>query len=219
MRLIGVLALWLTLAAKPALGADVTPFVQDHQLGVSIQALALPATFPKDLVSGLTNTFLIHVALVADSRPLGQKTAEVAVRYDLWDETFTWTTKIEGTVVTVQPHMTRQQIDALIADLRLPHLFALNEVPPNETALLRVELLLNPIERERIEAIKKWVAKNSTYTPSDAPGYSDKRVGGSRSNAIFNRIFGQYAGGADVAATWRESLSSRPFKIGEVSAR
>jgi hypothetical protein len=48
-------------------------------------------------------------------------------------------------------------------------------------------------------------------------GFSDKRVGSARSNAIFNRIFEQYARGADVAAIWKESLSSTPFKIQEVS--
>jgi hypothetical protein len=210
------LALGLALAAKPALAADVTPLIQDHQLGVSIQAFTLPATFPKDLVSGLTNTLLIHVTLLSGSRPLAQRTAEIAVKYDLWDETFTWTTKVEGTVVAVQPHATRQQVDALVADIRLPQLFPLSAVPPDDTPVLRAELLLNPIERERIEAIKKWVAENSTYTPADTPGYNDKRVASSRSNAIFNRIFEQYAHGADVAAAWRESSSSKPFKIGEL---
>jgi hypothetical protein len=77
-------------------------------------------------------------------------------------------------------------------------------------------MLLNPIERERIDAIKKWVAENSTYTPADTTGFSDKRVGSSHSNAIFNKIFEQYAHGADVAATWKESFSSKPFRIGDV---
>jgi hypothetical protein len=77
-----------------------------------------------------------------------------------------------------------------------------------------VEILLNPVERERIEAIKKWVAENSTYTPADTTGFSDKRVGSSRSNEIFNKIFEQYAGGAKVVAAWKESAFSKPFKIG-----
>jgi hypothetical protein len=211
-----VLAAEPAQAATPALAPDVTPLLQDHRLGVSIQAIALPATFPKDLVSGLTNTLLIHVTLLSGSRSLAQKTAEIAMKYDLWDETFTVTTKVEGAVLAVQPHATRQQVDALVADIRLPQLFPLSVVPPDDTTVLRAELLLNPIERERIEAIKKWVAENSTYTPADTPGYSDKRVGSSHSNAIFNRIFEQYAHGADVAAAWRESLSSKPFKIGEL---
>jgi hypothetical protein len=77
-------------------------------------------------------------------------------------------------------------------------------------------MLLNPIERERLEAIKKWVIENNTSIPADTSGFSDKRVGSSRSNEVFNKIFEQYAQGADVAASWKESLSSSPFKIPEL---
>ena len=90
-----------------------------------------------------------------------------------------------------------------------------SEVPKDGTATLRVEMLLNPIERERLEAIKKWVIENNISIPADTSGFSDKRVGNSRSNEVFNKIFEQYARGAEVAAAWTESLSSKPFKISE----
>jgi hypothetical protein len=217
MRLNVALALLVALAGNTAAAAELTPVLRDHQLGVAIHAIALPPTLPKDLVSGLTNTLLIHVGLFSGSEPVDQKTAEIAIQYDLWDETFQLTLTVNGTVVTIRPHSTRLEIDAFLADIRLPDLFSESEVPRDRNATLRVEMLLNPIERERIEAVKKWVADNSTYTPADTPGFSDKRVGSARSNAIFNRIFEQYTRGADVAAIWKESLSSKPFKIQEVS--
>jgi len=108
------------------------------------------------------------------------------------------------------------QIETFLANLELPELFATSEVPKDRTATLRVEMLLNPIERERLEAIKKWVIENNTSIPADTSGFSDKRVGNSRSNEVFNKIFEQYAQGADAAASWKESLSSKPFKISEV---
>jgi hypothetical protein len=208
--------LLLALAATAAIPAELTPLARDRNLGVSMKGIAYPATFSTDLVSGLTNTLLIHVDLFADSRRVNQKTAAVAIKYDLWDETFTLTVMVNDTVVSVRTREKRQQIDEFLADLELPDLFAASEVPKDGNATLRVEMLLNPIERERIDAIKKWVAENSTYTPADTMGFSDKRVGTARSNAIFNRIFEQYAHGADVAASWKESLSSKPFRIGEV---
>jgi hypothetical protein len=118
--------------------------------------------------------------------------------------------------VSVRTHENKQQIDEFLADLRLPDLFAESEVPKDGIATLHAEMLLNPIERERIDAVKKWVAENSTYTPAETTGFSDQRVGSSRSNAIFNKLFEQYAQGADVAATWKESLSSKPFRTGDV---
>lgn len=212
----GALFLLLVLAAQTAAPAELTPVVRDHKLGVNIRGIALPATIPKDLVSGLTNTLLIHVALFSDSQRLDQKTATIAIKYDLWDETFTLNVTIDDAVVSVRSRLTKQQIDAFLADLQLPDLFAESAVPKDRNVTLRLEMLLNPIERERLAAIKKWVSENSTYTPADTSGFSDKRVGASRSNEIFNKIFEQYARGADVAASWKESLSSRPFKIGEV---
>ena len=216
MRLCVALVLLLAFAENAA-AAELTPLLRDHQLGVAIHAIALPPTLPKDLVSGLTNTLLIHVGLFSGSEPVAQKTAEIAIQYDLWDETFKLTMTVNGTVVTNRPRSTRPEIDAFLADIRLPDLFSESEVPRGRSATLRVEMLLNPIERERLEAVEKWVADNSTYTPADTPGFSDKRVGSARSNAIFNRIFEQYARGADVAAIWKESLFSKPFRIPEVS--
>jgi hypothetical protein len=215
MKRHGALVLLLVLAAKTTVAAELAPIVRESKLGVDIKGIALPETFPKDLVSGLTNTFLVHVALFSDSQRLDQTIAAIAIKYDLWDETFALTVTIHGAVISVQARSTKQQIDAFLADIQLPDLFATSEVPKDRTATLQAEMLLNPIERERIEAIKKWVAQNSTYTPADTTGFGDKRVSSSRSNAIFNKIFEQYARGADVAATWRESLTSKPFKIAE----
>ena len=213
----GVLLALLALAVKTAVPAELSPIAREHKLGVVIRQIALPATFPKDLASGLTNTLLIHVTLLADSQRLDQRTAVVAIKYDLWDEAFALTVSIDANVISSRTNATKQQIDASLADLELPDLFVDSEVPKDGNAILQVEILLNPIERERIEAIKKWVADNSTYTPADITGFSDKRVGSSRSNEIFNKIFEQYAGGAQVVAAWKESAFSKPFKIGELT--
>ena len=214
-RACGLLVL-LALAVKTADAAELTPIAREHKLGVAIRQIALPATFPKDLVSGLTNTLLIHVTLLSDSQRLDQRTAVVAIKYDLWDEAFGLTVTIDADLVSSRTGATRQQIDSFLGDLELPDLFADSEMPKDRDAILQAEILLNPIERERIEAIKKWVAENSTYTPADTTGFSDKRVGSSRSNEIFNKIFEQYAGGAKVVAAWKESSFSKPFKIGEL---
>ncbi len=211
----GALLVMLALTANPAAPAELTPLVREHMIGVRVTGTAWPATLTKDLVSGLTNTLLIHVALFSDSRQVGQKTAVIAVKYDLWEETFALTVTVNEAVILARNDATQPQIEVFLASLELPELFATSDVPRDKAATLRMELLLNPIERERLEAIKKWVLENSTSIPADTSGFSDKRVGNSRSNEVFNKIFAQYAQGAEVAATWKESLSSKPFKISE----
>jgi hypothetical protein len=211
----GALLVMLALTANPAAPAELTPVVREHTIGLRVAGTAWPATLTKDLVSGLTNTLLIHVALFSDSHQLDQKTAVVAVKYDLWEETFALTVTVDKAVILAHNDETRPLIEAFLASLELPELFATSEVPRDKAATLRVEMLLNPIERERLEAIKKWVLENNTSIPADTSGFSDKRVGNSRSNEVFNKIFEQYAQGAEVAAAWKESLSSKPFKISE----
>jgi hypothetical protein len=215
MRRAGALLVLLALAARPAACAELTPVVREQTLGVHIGGIVWPATLTKDLVSGLTNTLLIHAALFSDSRQLEQKTAVIAIKYDLWEETFALTVTVNGALILARTEM-QPQIEAFLANIELPELFAASDVPKDRTATLRVEMLLNPIERERLEAIKKWVVENNTSIPADTSGFSDKRVGNSRSNEVFNKIFEQYAQGAEVAAIWRESLSSKPFKVPEV---
>jgi hypothetical protein len=216
MRRAGALLALLAIAARPAAPAELTAVVREHTLGVHIAGIAWPATLTKDLVSGLTNTLLVHAALLCDSRQLDQKTAVIAIKYDLWEETFALTVSVNGAVSLARTGQMQPQIAAFLANLELPDLFPAGEVPKDGIAILRVEMLLNPIERERLEAIKKWVIENNTSIPADTSGFSDKRVGSSRSNEVFNKIFEQYAQGADVAASWKESLSSSPFKISEL---
>jgi hypothetical protein len=141
------------------------------------------------------------------------------MKYDLWDETFAVTSKVNGVVIDTRSCKTAMEVQALLADIRLPGLFALAEVPEAVRVVLRAEVLLNPIERERMAALRRWVAENSTYTPSDMDGFgSEKGPGSSRSNAIFNRIFEQYSQGKDLVAAWKETVSSAPFKIGEIGS-
>jgi hypothetical protein len=214
MRRAGALLVLLAIAARPAAPAEVTALVREHTLGVHISGIAWPPTLKKDLVSGLTNRVLIHAALFSDSRQLDEKTAVIAIKYDLWEETFALNVTVNGIEISARTEQ-QPRIDAFLANLELPELFATSEVPKDGTATLRVQMLLNPIERERLEAIKKWVIENNTSIPADTSGFSDKRVGSSRSNEVFNKIFEQYAQGADAAAGWKESFSSSPFKIPE----
>jgi hypothetical protein len=219
MRSLAALVLLMVFASEHAAASELTPFVKDQRLGVVIRTLELPATFPKDLMSGLTNRLLIRVALVSQSQQVVQKTAEVAMKYDLWDEDFAVTLTVSGAVITTQTYSSVMEVRTFLADIRLPGLFARSEVPGASGVILRAEVLLNPIERERMAAIRRWVAQNSTYTPSDTDGFGSERgVGISHSNTIFNRIFEQYSQGMDLVAAWKETVSSKPFNIEEVGS-
>jgi|GEM_PF-1962010 len=211
--------LLMMLASPHAVAAELTPYLKDQRLGVIIKTIGLPETFPRDLVSGLTNKLLIRVSLFSHSKLVDQSTAEISVKYDLWDETFAVTSTVNGVVIDTRTCKTSMEVQALMTELRLPGLFARGDKSGADRLVMRAEILLNPIERERLAAIRRWVAENSTYTPSDTDGFgSEKGLGSSRSNAIFNKIFEQYSQGMDLVAAWKETASSEPFNIGDVGS-
>ena len=143
---------------------------------------------------------------VADARAtLGQEVVEIAIRYDLWDQTFSVVSTMDGRITDSRTLASMAEVSALLSALPLPRLFEVAALPVTDLTL-RVEVLLNPIDREKMQMIRKWVAQNSTPEVAGRQGISV-------SNAIFNRIFEQYADGSDVAAVWRTAVKSARFRV------
>jgi hypothetical protein len=210
------LACVLVLIGAEAFGADVSPFVQEQWLGATIANAAFPASLRKDLTSGLTNRVLVRIALSADGGAVKQQSVEVTIRYDLWEETFATTIIVGGATAQASTHPTLDAVIAFLARLRLPRLFRSTELNQNARYVIRAELLLNPIDRERMDQISKWVRENSDDTPLGPDGVG-ARVTSSMSTEIFNRIFEQYAKGSDTAAAWHESAASSAFTLADLS--
>jgi hypothetical protein len=201
----------LALASARVQAADVAPFIDNGMLGARVRDLAFPRTFPKDLSSGLSSHLMVRISLRSPGRPDVQRVIELAVKYDLWDETFRFTLSVDGRVLMSDTQSSRDAVLARLHDARLPALFPEASLARDVAYTLYADVLLNPIDAERMEKIRKWVAENSAYTPgqADVPGSSTT----TKSNELFNRIFEQFAAGSSTAATWRESAVSSPFRL------
>lgn len=207
-----ILCLLILLQAASIEAADLAPVVRQNALGVTVQGAAYPETLAKDLTSGLTNRFLIRISLASGAQVLHRRAVEIAVRYDLWDEHFTTVVSLDGVAGQAQTMRSLDEAMAFLASLSFPALFSTNGLERSQTFTLSADMLLNPIDRERMEMIRKWVAENS-IGPSDPTG---RGASADLTVAIFNKIFEQYAKGADVAAVWRETSISAPFTLGEL---
>ena len=197
------------LYAAGACAAQLTPAVQNGQLGLVLESASYPDSLRKDLTSGLTNRILIRVRLARGNEILRTRAVEIAVRYDLWDEHFTTTVTLDGVEADTRTIQNMEEMQAFLRRLQLRRLFATNGIDRKQPLSLTAEILLNPVDRERMEMIRKWVAQNN-IGPSDAGG---RNGGGDLAVSIFNKIFEQYAKGADVAAAWRETSVSLPFRL------
>jgi len=204
MKAVATLLIWLMSAVAAA--ATVSPTLTDGELGVRIDALQFPPTFARELESGLTNRLYLRVSLLDGQAVLQMHTVEITIRYDLWEQTFMLTRTVDRAPAESQKLASRAEVVRYLAPLRLPRLFAVGSLSSNRNLVVRTELLLNPIDREKLRMIRKWVAENSTPDIGADQGVS-------ASNTIFNRIFEQYADGADVAAIWRADVVSSPFRL------
>jgi hypothetical protein len=202
-RVITLLAL---LAGAGVEAAEVSATLADGKLGARVEAITFPVTLPKELASGLTNRLYARVSVVDAKVVIDQRAVEIAIRYDLWDERFAVVSSMNGTTVESRTLASVAEVITLLGALPLPRLFDASALPNTRELVLRVEVLLNPIDREKMRMIRKWVAQNST------PEIGGDQ-GASMSNNLFNRIFEQYADGSDVAAVWRVAVESRPFRL------
>jgi hypothetical protein len=205
------LRLWVTLllwVGTSAQAAELTHFVSERRIGARIRVLDYPESLRKDLLSGLTTRLLVHMSLLQGDQSRDTAGVEIALKYDLWDELFRVELSIDGAAASAPQLRTAEEALAWLNDLRLPALF---EVPAGKgTFILKAEALMNPVERERLERIRKWIKENSSYVPVDGTRGSTSESG---SNAILNRIFERYTSGDDVAAQWQREVVSAPFEV------
>jgi hypothetical protein len=203
------IALLLCMLCPCAWATDVSPIVTNGMLGVRIDGLVLPETLPAELSSGLTNRLYLRISLLDGGSPVRTHSVEFAIRYDLWDEKFVVTRTVDNASAAAQSTASRAEVQRLLSLLSVPNVFAAAELPRAREVTLRIELLLNPIRREKLRMIRKWVAENTTPDAGSDRGLAS-------SGAIFNRIFEQYADGSEIAALWRTELTSRPFHPDDV---
>lgn len=193
-----------------SLAAGLAPTLSNGELGLRISALSFPATLSRDLQSGLTNRLYVRVSLLEGTALVQQRSVEITIRYDLWDQNFAVTRAVENTAAESLKLANLAELQAYLAAISLPRLFALRSLPADHDLALRAEVLLNPIGREKLRMIRKWVAENSTPDLGAEQGIS-------ASNTVFNRIFEQYADGSDLAAAWRIELMSPSFRPGSLN--
>jgi len=222
-RAIALAALSILLLT-PAMGAQLTVSRAGGAITTALRGLAFPPTLPKDLKSGLTTHLLVHLTLLENGRAEEQRDIDVAVRYDLWDENFPLTEAAHRTVLYTQVFTTVEQVTRFLENMTLPQALPAARLVAGRTYTLSAQVLLNPIERERMEQLKKWVAENGASERPTAP-VANASLGNGPSvppaaappESLFDRIFQQYASGLENSSVWRQTLVSAPFRLEDLS--
>lgn len=210
---IAALLLAWTLRAE---AADLVPYAESNYVGAQLRGLQLPVTLRQDLVSGLTNRMLVRMTLAAEGRTISQSVIALGIKYDLWEESFRMTVSVDDRELPARTLAKIEDVLSVLADLPLHAVLRSSDLQPARTYTLLAEVLFDPVDRERMENIRRWVARNSALPTSGAQAATG---GSSPSAALFNAIFEQYAAGADIASTARDSAASGPFKPEQLKPR
>ena len=167
-RLLLSLAVLSLLVSTEVLGAQLTPLLYRGELGAVLKDASLPPTLRKDLMSGLTNRIVIRVTLLNPTQPIAQKLVGITVKYDLWEETFEVKVSVDAAPVSAGTCQSVAEVVAMLTDLNLPGLFAVDPATAGKSSVLTAEILFDPIEKARLEEIRKWVAENDRPAAPDA---------------------------------------------------
>jgi hypothetical protein len=193
----------------------LTPILRADRLGILLDDLQLPKAFRNDLRSGLTTRILLQVELRDANTPLAHRIVDISLKYDLWDETFSMQLKIDSVAVESRSFSRLDDVIAALSSLRVPDLFRTTGIARTTDLVLAARALFDPLEKARMEEIRKWVIENSQRPIQDASnsGSAVMPPPNGRSPTLFDRIFEQYSKGASVAAAFSDSAVSMPFRL------
>ena len=204
----------LILLSFPVFASEIQAFARSGKIGIVVDKLSFPESFSKDMASGLTNKILIGVEAIVEDKAAVQTAAVVLIKYDLWNENYKLTF-IVGESTTKKTFKAVKEVSAFLSHLRVPDLIMIKDLPKEKGFILKISVFLNPIEKERMDKIRSWVAQNSASIP-DPSGLGSVKPIAHRSSSLFNKIFDQYAADSDLASAWREVAISKPLRLADV---
>jgi len=191
--------------------AAVHPIVAKQQIGITLSEVPWPDTLQKDLSSGLENRILLRTTLTADATPVATVDVVLTEKYDLWDEQYYLKIKVGDREAGTKTAKQAQEMLGSLSTLSVEGLFGIGADSASKSFVVSVDILINPVSREKMEKLNDWIARNSTPQLTGANATGSRRSG--RQNTLFNSIYDQYVHGADVVAPWKITLLSTPFTL------
>lgn len=209
MKWTAFILIFLMLKAE---SAELKPFIKNDHLGLNITDMDLPPNLKRDLKSGLTNKFLILTTAKCEPNIKLESNLEIAMKYDLWEGSFSATLIQNQGEVKKMKYSSLLDILNYLGKIRLENIFPMKQVSSCKILTITSDILFDPISKEKLEKIKKWVNENSTPNPVGTGNTGNL----SRSGRIFSQIFEQYANGESVGSFWKTQLLTEPFSPSEL---
>ncbi len=211
MRNIIIIFLLILISIKVS-ASEVVPVKYADYLGVKLNLEGIPfEVLKKDFASGLTTNILIQ-ANISTNKGSDVSNVIVGVFYDLWDEIYN--VKISAMYfndVVIFGKIT--DLNNYIKYLKIKKLYPMSKLYKDGHCRINIRVEINPIQKEKMALIQKWISSNSITTMSGDSGIKITSLG-MHFNELFNKIFNQYTSKAD--ALFKAEFQSDSYKISEI---
>lgn len=200
LRILSLIASLFMITNSQAMTLNLD--LSDNRIQVSLTEINYPESLAQELKSGLSTNILIQIELRDNNIVFQKQDIHLSAKYDLWDENFvvqvtSANANVDSFVLPTLGLVLEQLYTITLPTIILPADLA------RESLSISVKLLLNPIDRERIKLLRKFVADNSV------PGAVESAADNSEENqSLFRLIFEQYTNGIDVGAIWQTSATA-----------
>ena len=231
---------WLLLLASGAASAiDIQPSVKGKHLHAGLSNISYPDRFiTKEVNSGLPNQVTVWMTLSEGGKQLHLVNQQLQITYDLWDEVYRVQVNGSGQTSVQFVATDNRALQQRLRHLQLGQLTQLVNLNPALTYRLSAQVIVNPVQTERIRKIQAWLASSKGFTPSEASGDRQNtslmrasvraggqdvtpetggvRSSGPRFKKLFDQILEQHMDD-DIPALWRSDVVVVEFQPEQLS--
>lgn len=149
--------------------------------------------FKKDLNSGLSTTLITSLSLFRENALQTKKQLMFKIYYDLWDEVY-YFKSLDGDKVLSTTKLNKTLLNNFLSQYTFPTTITEEESKRISSYTAMFELVVDPINKEKRDKIKKWLAQNQVpaTTSSNISTSNDKlKVDTTTSGTIKRNLFNQ----------------------------
>ncbi|MCJ8271472.1 MAG: DUF4390 domain-containing protein [Psychrosphaera sp.] len=207
---------------QSALALTVSPTISDGRLSVTVGDINYPKTaLDKALKSGLPNNIGLWLTLTRDDKEVHVAHLNHQITYDLWDEVYQVQTTSTTGVQSSQMVSSQTQLLSQLSSIALGNVVPVAVLQPRGQYRLKAQVIVNPVQVERIKKIQAWIASSQGYDKPSAHQLGASGLGqglqtraehsvattgvssaGPRFQKLFDQILAQYMSSEKMPALW-----------------
>ncbi|WOH38272.1 hypothetical protein RI844_03275 [Thalassotalea fonticola] len=226
-----VTLLGMIIFSNMAYGVEIEHRVMNNSLMVTISDINYPQNLiENELTSGLPNNFTVIFSVKNKKGVHYVKSITYQITFDLWDEIYLIKTISDNVNSDVRTLSKKADIIDFINKIRFESAEILTGLTKNQAYEITAQVLVNPVNTQRIEKIRRWIASSqgfselsedsqhnrsprpiSTPSASSSANVTDTGIGGSarpRFQKLFDQIMEQYMELKETPALWKSDVAS-----------